>query len=352
VAAGCACYLVPDDYRQSWAARLRSIPRIEYPARLELGTHELGDQIVRHFTVANRGGGELVVDQIHASCSCTGMEREVDGRYVRVEELRLKAGERADVVLRAAARNAPVGMGTLYVVDFRTNDPAHPDGRIEAPIERLTGGVNTLPEKLLFGSLPPGGVVRHVVEVRDTARPPRTVEKVTTSDPDRVSVRLLPPEGGPADAKPHSLGRVIGRLEVVVNTEHPGEVAAEVRVEASGESRAPTSLRVAGRVLPPFEMTPASLALPRASKDGPIYHANAVCRCGLGKPFTLTPETLPPGLRAEVASGRDPGIQSVRIVWDPQIWKPSAERTCQPVRFRAKAEGLERPLELQVWLQN
>ena len=39
-------------------------PVIEYPSRLDLGKHEIGEVVVAPFTIANRGRRELVVTQI------------------------------------------------------------------------------------------------------------------------------------------------------------------------------------------------------------------------------------------------------------------------------------------------
>src|SRR6516225_7078582 len=62
---------------------------IDYPANMDLGEHERGELVVSPVTIANRGGGVLVIDQIETNCSCTGLEREEGGQYERIESLSL-----------------------------------------------------------------------------------------------------------------------------------------------------------------------------------------------------------------------------------------------------------------------
>src|SRR5262249_27681057 len=129
-------------------------PMIDYPAKVDLGECEMGDQVVGRFTIANRGGGELIVDQIRTNCSCSGMEQEKDGRFFRIDSLRLNAGEQADLVMRVAVRGVPVGTEMLNIVEFQTNDPTHPTGRMEVVVRRVWGGVSTNPPSVIFGAAP------------------------------------------------------------------------------------------------------------------------------------------------------------------------------------------------------
>ena len=140
--------------RRAWSENIKNDPRIEYPARLDLGNHEVGEIAITRFTIANRGGGELVIDDIHSNCSCTGMEREQDGRYGRVNSLRLKAGEQANLVMRVSVRGVPIGAEMLNAVEFQTNDPDRPTGRIEAVVRFVSGGVSATPQSIIFGTVP------------------------------------------------------------------------------------------------------------------------------------------------------------------------------------------------------
>src|SRR5262245_22483567 len=94
-------------FERQWAIMTQSAPVAEYPERIDLGEREVGDQVTARFTIANRGGGVLTVEEIRANCSCSALEREVDGRLTPVDSLRLAPGSAADVQVRLAVRARP-----------------------------------------------------------------------------------------------------------------------------------------------------------------------------------------------------------------------------------------------------
>jgi hypothetical protein len=279
----------------AWSAVVRRAPRIDYPRRLDLGPQEIGEHAAARFTIANRGAGELVLDQIQTNCSCSGMEREEQGRFVRLESLRLKAGEQADLVMRVSVRGVPIGAEMINVVEFRTNDPAEPAGRMEVVARCVSGSVSVTPPSVVFGTVATGAKVRQVVDVRDKSITPRHIERVVSTVPDRVRVRLLPSGDESHRTEPHPDGELIGQIEVVVETESPGEVNATFHIHLAGETRRPDAVPVFGRVAPPIEMSPSLLVLPRASSNGPVYSATCLCRSNSGEPLSLTVDSLPPG---------------------------------------------------------
>lgn len=242
---------------RSWLGFAEVNPTIDYPAELDLGDREEGEIVVARYTIANRGGRELIIDGIRTNCSCTGMEREHEGKYLRVESLRIRAGDQAELVTRASVGGVPIGAEIRNVVEFQTNDPAHPHGRIDALVRRVSGGVFTVPESVIAGTMVVGSEVRHVVEVRDTALSPRVIEEVGSTAHDEVSVRLLPDAGRRRKGVQHPEGTVIGRLEVAVATENPGPVQAAITISLRGETRPPHTVPVVGRVAAPIELAGA-----------------------------------------------------------------------------------------------
>src|SRR5262245_26897227 len=82
---------------RAWLGHFRSGPIIVFPATLDLGTREIGDLAVARFTIANRGDSPLLINDIRTNCSCTGIERERDDEFRRVEALQIRPGENADV---------------------------------------------------------------------------------------------------------------------------------------------------------------------------------------------------------------------------------------------------------------
>ncbi len=336
-------------YRE-WAALTGGDPVLDCPATVELGEYEQGQQAVARFSVANRGGGELVIDQVRANnCACSGLEREVEGEFVRVETLRLGRGEQAELSTRIGVRGQANGP-MRNLLTFRTNDPTRPKADIAVVITRVTGGVFTVPTSVVFADVPVGTGARQVVEVRDFAVRPRKIQRVSSSDPDRLIVRLLEAESpGPAEEQP-AAGALIGRLEISARTHEVGPMDGTVLIHLDDASHPPDSVPVIGRVVPLVAIAPASVVLPRASGAGPLYFAQCACRSTTGKPLALELLEAPAGLSAVVIPvAGNPGLQMVRVEWKPDAAGPAD--TEQRVRFRARLGDHETTLDISVRLR-
>src|SRR5437773_2695342 len=87
VALGLGGYLaVKGTARLTPAPALSPDPVLDCPDVVDVGEHELYSLAVGRFTVANRGGRELILNNIRTSCACSGLDQEKDGRFVRVTE--------------------------------------------------------------------------------------------------------------------------------------------------------------------------------------------------------------------------------------------------------------------------
>ncbi len=333
-----------------FAARQSVDPVIDYPDLVDLGERERGERVVARFTIANRGSGELVVDQIQTNCSCSGVEREVGGRFVQVRSLTLGAGEEAALVTRVSVGGVPIGSRMVNELYFRTNDPARPSGCIQAVVRRVHGGVFAFPESVTFGSVAVGATVRHVVDVHDLAATRRVIERVTSARPERVTARLLP-LGAADNGEPHRYGLIIGRIEVTVNTGNADDINTSVEIHLANSSRRPDIVPVVGRIVAPVVLNPSIVFLPRASANGPVYDATCVCRSTSGAPLALTLVSTPPGLTADIRTHENQSSRTVWVRWDPQSAKASAAGRREVIRFRAKAGESELVLELPVLLR-
>ncbi len=336
---------------RAWFSVVERGPLIDYPGVIDLGEQELGDLAVGRFTITNRGGAELVVDQIQTNCSCTGMERERDGRYERVESLRLKAGGQADLAIRVSVRGVPVNAAMHNHVEFRTNDPTQPTGHIEVIIRRVQGGVSVTPPAVIFGQVPIGAPLRQVLEVRDTALEPRHIERITTTGTERLTTRLLPVEDLPQGPLRHPDGPLIGKIEVVLDTGRAGHNYGGIQIHLAGGIRSPDKVKVAWKVVAPVEMRPSSLVLPRQTANGLVYSAQSFCRSTGGKPLTLVVDSVPPDLTVEVLAGGDASSRIIRVTVDPERAKSSVTGRRQLLHFRAQVGGEKVALQLPVVLQ-
>ncbi len=326
-------------------------PVVEYPAIVDLGERENGEQAIGRFSIANRGVQELVIDQVRTNCSCTGLEREEEGRFVHLESVRLKPGQQANLAVRVAVRGVPVGASMHNVIEFQTNDPGQPTGRMDVFVRRVWGGVSINPPEVVFAPVAVGATVRKVLEIRDTATIPRTIGRVTSTDPKRLTVRLLPAETLPKEAEPNPGGTLIGQVEVVVDTSEIGEVSGVVRVGLVGETRPPDEAQVAGRVTASVELRSSSLVLPRLTADGPLYSAQTLCRSTHGKALTVAADPAPMGLTVQIESSGDATSKIVRITWDPTRGILSDKGQRQWIKLRARAGEEEVVLKLAVVLQ-
>jgi hypothetical protein len=322
--------------RQLYSA-LNLDPIIEYPATVDLGDHEAGDLVHGSFIIANRGGGDLVVDQVRTNCACSGIERIEEGRYVRIDFLRLKPGEQADLTIRVTVGGVPVEARMVNVVEFRTNVPSQPMGRMEVLVRRVSGSVSMSPPSIVFGTVPVGTRLGQIVQIYDMGSTPRAIERITMTGTGRIRARLLPVEQSSDKAKPHGAGTLVGQIEVVGNTVAAGEINGKVQVHMAGESRRPRELTVTGKVLAPVEITPSSIVLPRKSADGLVYSAECICRSTRGEPLSLVVDSIPACLKAEILSEGDAALRVVRITWNPRSKMAPAAGERQRICFRAEA---------------
>jgi len=323
-------------------------PALECPRLLELGERELGEVALVRFMIANHGGEALIIDEVRSNCSCSGLEQEQAGEFVRLGSLRIGPGKAARVAMRVLVQGSP-GSPMITRVEFRSNDPKQPLHAIEAVVAKVTAGVTTRPTSAIFGNVTTDGELRKVLDVFDAAIQPRAIARVASLDPDRVTVRALSTESGPGAPTNDPLGTWIGRVEVTAQTKTAGPLESEIEIHLTGEHRPPTRIPVRGRIVAPVEVSPSIIVLPRTSEAGPIYSANCVCTSTSGKAIAVTVDSLPKGLAAEVEETRDdPAQQTVRVEWNPTAEsdaKPTSQRT---VSLRAVVDDRATKLEIRV----
>jgi hypothetical protein len=298
--------------RQRWAVAISRPPAVEYPTVIELGERTASESVVSRFEIRNRGGQELLLDQVRASCSCSTFEREVDGTFEPVQELRVPPGESVELALRLNART--LGAGTFQkTVSFLTNDPTHPEGQITLVFTTRTGGVQVRPGAVAFGTVPIGREARRTVEVSDPDLTPQTVARVTSADPDRVAVRWVPA----GSAERSESAPLLGRLELTANTARPSLLDTAITVAFTDPKIEPLTVRVTGRVAPRVQFSPEAPLLPVSSGDGPVYAVTCAVRCQDNRPIGLELESASPGLSAELPTGPDAPVRAVQIRWQP-----------------------------------
>lgn len=321
---------------------------LDCPKVLQLGERELGEVAISEFTIANRGRGTLEITDVQSSCSCTGMEQEVNGDYIRVKSLRLRAGEQAELVMRVLVQGTP-GIPARNGVRFLTNDPDNPEAAIEVEISRVKAGVSTVPASVVFGTCALGADARQVIDVFDSSATPRAIARVMSRNPARVAVRLLSPSPDLPKSHNNTLENLIGRVEISAHTQLSGPLTDEIEIYLRGEDRPPTVVEVSGRVAEEVEIVPSTLVLPRIGDTGKVYVAECVCRSTNGKPFTLIADPLPAGLTAQLPMMQQASLtQTVRNGWNPAQDRAPADPH-RKVRLRASINGRETVIEIRVF---
>jgi hypothetical protein len=311
---------------------------------VDLGEQEIYTLVSGRFSVANRGGTELLLNQFRVSCAnCTGIGRELDGRPVRVQEVRVPPGQSIELTVQQAV-HGPVGGSNQAAINFKTNDPNVPEGRLLVRVRRVGGGVEMCPRSVVCGSMRAGDSVRHVIHVTDESPSPRQIERIVSSDPEGVKVRQLAAEPTPASG---SRGKHIARLEVTICSLAAGPIEERLEIYLTGRSL-PCVLPVSGLVRALVDVTPRTLLLPQMSDRGPIYEAKCLCRTTEDKPVKLRVETCPPDITVRIGCEENRGhVQTIHVQWDPERSGPDPQPV-RMVRLRASIGDAEVPLEITV----
>jgi hypothetical protein len=337
---------------RTYAMWMGSAPVIEFSDVLELGEHELNEELFPTFAIRNRGGRELVVDQVGSNCACSGLVRQLGDRWEKVDSIHIQPGQEAELALRIGVRGL-IGKSAQFGVQFRTNDPTRPEASIKAIVSKVRGGLITEPRQVTFPPLCAGAEAQQVIDLIDTAAQPRAVVRVVSSEPEQLRVRLLAAAASPTRSKPEDAGTVVARIELTVRASHPGTMRGEILVHLDDASRPPEVIPITLRVVSAVEITPSALILPRASNAGPLYYAECLCRGTQGKPLSLRLDTAPPGVSVVLSDAlSDASIQRVRIEWKPPAAKlKEPNQSPQLVRLRARVGDVESILEIPLYLR-
>jgi hypothetical protein len=300
-----------------WAIFAKSRPVLECPQLLELGERELGEVALGRFTLKNRGGGTLVIDQVTSSCACAGLEREQDGELVRLQSLRLDSGESADLVIRVLVQGTP-GNSAENIVQFHTNDPMRSVTGIRVVIAKVNAGVTSVPTSIVFGRVAVGAEAKEVVQLFDAADPPRRIERVTSHSPDRVSTRLIQPTADEVASASGTHGTLIGLVEATAISHTAGPLYADVEVHLAGQNRPPTQISVSARFVGAIELRPSMIVLPRASNKGLVFVGESLCECSIGEIVEVKVDSNVDDIKITVESVEGNGGQRlIRAEWKP-----------------------------------
>lgn len=317
-------------------------PTIEYASELNLGDRENGERVIARAALRNRGDEDLFIDRITSNCSCTGLELEQDGSFVRQEALRIPAGQSLEAAIRVTVGGVPIGAEMANAVSFRTNDPNHPQGRISVRVRRVHGGLTSVPDSVVFGAVLTGTREIRRVALYDNAAAPRVIESVVSLSP-KVSVRMLPPAPAPSAFAAQQPGQCLSNLEVALDTKAPGDVEAAIEVRLKDSRRPPDRIRVAAKIEPPLAVFPEKLLFPRSPTASGVESAVCVVKSRREEAIQLSVGDLPQGVAAEVVAAPAPHIRHVRITWNrPEGFDPAqGKQLLVPLQVSAGSDAAD-----------
>jgi hypothetical protein len=164
---------------------------------------------------------------------------------------------------------------------------------------RFRGGVYAEPSVVLFGALPVNGSAKRSVRLYETNPKRRTIERVTSTHPERFEVRFLPARGEQQQEVHERVGPLIGRLEVTPRTGRQGQLSGEIDIFLEDEQHRVDRIMVMGEVLPDIECWPSTLVLPRRVEGRTLYSGEVLLLKRDGKLLKKVElEPLPHGLSA------------------------------------------------------
>ncbi len=301
-------------------------PVLECPAMVKVGPVEYGTVIEAHFSVANRGGSELVLNEFRSSCTCESIEVKRGDSFVRAGEVRLKPNESANMrLVMSVNERAHESMSTpIY---FRTNVPDRPEAHLVVDVPVILAGLSAVPRSVTFGEVPLGSDSRHLVQLFDSRSVRRRVSEVRSADPARVRVKLLPHEDGVIRPDEAGRGVLVGTVEVTIDTKSPGQVSCDVMAYFAEGVTAPEMIPVAGRVVAPVEVYPPILHLPRSTANGFVYSGSCLCRNTLQSgDMALKVIQAPKGVSVKVAEAAPGGLWKIQVELTEEYGTPEVPR--------------------------
>lgn len=321
-------------------------PALIHQPSAELDPQEFGATAMAWLVLSNDGGGELVVGPFRTSCSCAGVEVERDGKFHRIDELRIPARSQAEVVVRIGVGAKP-GMSQQVHVTFASNDPTRPESTFDVHIPRVLGGVYATPSAAIFGDAALGSADAQTVYVYDNGVKSRRIGSVRLSHPERFEVELVSPQPGVHEPQVHeTAGQMIAVARIRPKPGWVGPLDGYFELAVAGETRLPDRVDVIGRILVPIACMPNVLSLPRFIAGKEEYRGEFEIAHRDGKPISsVTADEAQKEITTTVVPDpTDPTRVKVVVSCDPT--GPGPARTVR-LRFRVQA-GKDAPTFVEV----
>jgi hypothetical protein len=312
---------------------------------------ELGRVATKIFEISNQGDAELYIHSIRSNCSCTGIERIIDGEYVRLKDLRIEPNGVAKVAVRVSVRNVPAGSTMLNHIEFDCNDPNSPMESIDVLVTCVLGGISFTPNSVVFSPVIQGQTVVRRIEIRDYSKAPRKVERVTSLSPNALDAHFLPPPEKEQAFDEDRGGFLLGFVEIKVNTARIGSLNGLVQITCGDSNEINETIRVEGNIVPTMEFFPTKLMLPRESSNGEMLEASCIFVSHVSSNTTITPIELPDFVSCEIVGREASSPEKILVKIDRKWWMSLKDNEQLILKFLAKnPEGVS-TVELPIFIQ-
>lgn len=330
-----------------WLIDAFMAPSADFTETIELGERVEGKQSAARFSIKNNGYSPLEITDFQTNCGCTGVEslRDPD-KPIQMTRVTIAPRTKETFQMRWNTRG-PIGQRQRTVVEFRTNDPNRPAGRVDF-LATVGGEIFAVPAHLNLGTAVVGRDKRITVEIRDRARHTRQPTRVESVNlPDSVRVQLIDAKFStrPDDEKPE-LGKIIGVIEVHFSPSLVAPIAGSVRVHDGTVKEPIVEFGIFGESVAAIRLYPSVLVLPQNTSRGVRFRGNVLCRGSDDAPFTLETPTDISGVICHIAETRT-ARQSHHVEIDIQNPLDLPEEFTIPFRaVFAEGKSIELPLRI------
>lgn len=324
-------------------------PKLECPRSFDLGEQKRGVIAIGRFMIINSGKDILRLNDFRTSCSCAGVEEEIDGKLFRIKSLALSPGQEAQLFVRVSI-GMRAGESQRVLVSFATNDPKNPRWDMEVQVPRVTGGCFPDPSAVAFGNLFPGQKESRLIDLYDNCTPGFKVDKVYSTRPERFTVTLLPLSEKDKQRRHPTAGKLFARIQVTPSTGRPGRLDGELHLTLSNETY-PEKIPVIGEVVGVAECRPATLVLPRRVGNRSVRYGEVLILSRNEKPIEVAIEAVPPDIVAEVRNVPDyPNQRLLHIDWRPRDKTKQKTPSEERIRLHVRCDDQETVLEVPIIL--
>lgn len=322
-------------------------PTLECPRTFDLGEQKRGVIAIGRFMIKNSGKDILQLNDFRTSCSCAGVEEEIDGKLFRIKSLALSPGRETHLFVRVSI-GMRAGESQHVLVSFATNDPNNPRWDMEVQVPRVTGGCFPDPSAIAFGNLTPGQKQSRLIDLYDNCTPGLKVHKVYSTHPERFTATLLSLSEKDRQQVHPTAGKLFARIQVTPSTGRPGRLDGELHLTLSNETYL-EKIPVIGEVVSVAECRPSTLVLPRRVGNRLVRYGQVLILNRNEKPIEVAVDAVPPDIVAVVRNVPDhPNQRLLHIDWRPRDKTHEEAPSEERIRLHVHCDDQETMLELPI----